>query len=291
MNEFLKTLISSQKNMSDFDLDSICAERSKLETSVYEALVNCQSSRLESLLDDYSGIDFIIAEIMEKLEGNLGSIVNFIFEMAYSLALVRLSERLAKQKRNDNKILKARSSYRDIILKLIYENQGPMMHKELAESLGISPSNLSNIIQRIEEEEVSLIQTNSLSKYKYYLLTDKGIDYVENHLNNNILKASCYNVQTSKNISPSLFVSLNEALFENKKEVLETYIDQYICYNKIWNKQKKSLSSSTLDIKVQYLEDMSKFATAQTVQGKLKGPIWEEIRTSLPTPTGGKQYV
>lgn len=291
MNGLMKNLSNLLRATNDADLNSICTDRSKLETNVYEILVDCQFSRLESLLDEYSGIDFVIAEIMEKMVKKYGAIINFIFEIGYILSLIRLSEKLAKQKRTDKKILKARSSYRDIILKILYENHEPLMHKDLAKALEISPSNLTNIIQRIEEEEVPLIQTNSLSKYKYYLLTDKGLDYVENHLNNNIFNTYYYQVQINKNNNHSLFMSVNEFLPENRKENNDTDLINYYTLFKICDRQKKSLLPLNKDIKHQYIDEIEKidkYVAVQTEHERFKNRDDFKKISALLTAQGGK---
>ena len=241
MNDIIKNLSKVLESPEASDLTFLCADRATLETKIYEILVNCQFSRLEDLLDEYAGADFTIARAMEEMEGKYGIIVDFIFEIGYILGLIHLSEKIGKQKRTDNKILKARSGYRDIILKRIYENNGPIMHKELAEELGISPSNLSNVIQRILTEEVQLIQINSMSKYKYYNLTDRGREYVENHLNNNnIFIASYYNQQMSLCANHNLFNYLNEYISIDKRDELDLYLNDYFYYNSKIPDRKKN---------------------------------------------------
>ena len=61
------------------------------------------------------------------------------------------------------------------IVLFLYENQkGLVDHKELAKSLGVSKSNLSNIFKRIESADVVRSISNGLNKY--YYLTDIGMD-------------------------------------------------------------------------------------------------------------------
>lgn len=69
----------------------------------------------------------------------------------------------------------ASSKYTPTILVFIYEyrDNSYCSHNEICEALDIKKNNLSNIIKRLESEE--LFDIKRVGRNKYYCLSDKGI--------------------------------------------------------------------------------------------------------------------
>lgn len=219
MVKFVEIICSLLYDKKRADIEMLSKGRMELETILNEAILKQHYDKLEVIKDQCEGLPFSIAQFMESAEKQQGDEANIIFDMGYTLALYNLITSLSSQKKKENKIVKARSGYRDVILKFIYD-KGPILHKDLAGELGISISNLSNVIQRIQNDDVPLIQTNPTGKYKYYLLTEDGREYVENRLNyNNIFITEQYNSQIRKDSSRRLLEYYRQfSLYKTQKE-------------------------------------------------------------------------
>lgn len=170
-----KTAIVSQENRR------LCMTSHQFSGDVYDILSTSDFRQLEILTQELKEVPFFLNAIMEKKEQELGDQANIIFEMGSICGLLELCERIYKNNSAVSDSKKVKTIYKDQILMILHE-EGMILHKRLAELLGVSPSNLSNIIKRLLKEDISLISVQELGKFKYYMLTSTGSQYVRRNL-------------------------------------------------------------------------------------------------------------
>ena len=98
--------------------------------------------------------------------------------------------------------IKVTSKYISLISIYLFEFQKnePISHSELSSGLGISKTNLSNIIKRLEETDFLNIELEG--RNKYYYLSDNGIDIynsIKNQQNKTYYKRAKFYLERIKN--------------------------------------------------------------------------------------------
>ncbi len=160
----------------------LVSEREKLENILIEQIRKPDLSNLKKSLEQKEEFAQMIQTFMESLRIIVKEeLANQIFELgAFWEALEQCEkeqEELQKQQKSDADHFEEQTVYKDQILKILWEKE-PVLHKELAEELQISSNNLSNVMRRMKNAAIPLIEENAVGKNKFYQLNREGRHYV-----------------------------------------------------------------------------------------------------------------
>lgn len=205
----------------------LCKASHQFSGDVYEIFktgdLTGNIQRLEFITHEMKELPFLLDAIMEKKERELGEQAKLIFEMGSIGGLLELCERIQRNAKTMSEAGTAKTIYRDQILQILFE-EGIILHKRLAELLEVSPSNLSNIIKRLLESDCSLIDVQQVGKYKYYMLTPMGSQYVRSHL---VKKPEAKNKESTKNEYSLTSVYQKQKMMCKKRSKSETVYPYY----------------------------------------------------------------
>lgn len=237
--------LTDKTNINEIPLDELLDLRDLIQNQIIQAVTKDNLNELDQISSKYQYLLFMIQSTMEQAEHQLGELTNLIFELGVLNELLVLSSKLYTSKKLAKALSRPRTAYKDQILEILYEN-GPLLHKALAERLKITPSNLSNVIRRLNNEEVILIEETLIGKYKYYALSRAGRDYIKEKAKQEIP----FIVQ----ISPNPLLKPKE-LVQVSLQSSNYWIQRNYNFEKqIKNHQKKQLPQTYLQEKSSYNE-------------------------------------
>lgn len=170
--------LANRYQLEKIPLDDLLDLRDLIQNQIIHAIIKDNLNELDQISSKYQYLLFLTQDIMEHAEQQLGNLSNIIFELGVLNELLILSNKIYTSKKLAKALARPRTAYKDQILEILYK-EGPLLHKALAEKLKITPSNLSNVIRRLNNEEVPLIEETLAGKYKYYTLNRSGRNYIK----------------------------------------------------------------------------------------------------------------
>ena len=181
----------------------------KLNEKLYRAIerrmvseVNCETNRVRSqILSLYAlSHEHELAETLDKYQKWLKGITS-TFEteeekIAYQMGLLggtigticELQEQKGQFKEYEMAPLDTK--YQDAIIEQLMEKEY-VQHNQLAKNLGISSSQLTTIMSKVEEKPQNIVTVSHVGKFKYYCLTDMGRRYYGNQHRGNFREEIC----------------------------------------------------------------------------------------------------
>lgn len=124
---------------------------------------------------------YSIQGFLESLDLD-GKIKGKLYDAGYAAALLDVARLYGEQSDKFAEIESIKTGYKEAILSILYE-RGTLLHKELAQELGISPSNLNAKIKLVNASSVQLVKVDGESKYKWYSLTPIAYKYMKEKKN------------------------------------------------------------------------------------------------------------
>lgn len=141
------------------------------------------------------------------------------------------------------------TKYQDSIIELLMDKDY-MQHNQLAKSIGISPSQLTTIMGRVDGEQQNIVSMSRVGKFKYYCLTDMGRRYYRNQHRGNFREEIL-----------ELLKSVLDRRKSPRQNTIKKFVDRYYI-NDIELKQKAMEVEYFLDS----LEAKSKGAFIKTIE-------------------------
>ncbi len=230
------SFLTDKTDINTISLHELSDFRSSTQNLFLHACHRDDLAELEQLSSSYQNLLFMIQSIMEHTETQLGDLSNIIFELGALTELLTLSEKLHEAKKISRAASRPQTAYKDQIVEILYQS-GPLMHKSLAEKLGITPNNLSNVIRRLKVEETPLIEETAVGKYKYYTLNSTGRQYIKEKLDKQaplIVQGSCQSILPSKGLRQIMRKNRTYTPSQNQtlKQQIKTYSDKPFCQPK-----------------------------------------------------------
>ena len=135
-----------------------------------------QKEEFEYALQDYMSL------LLETVEEKIAQEIETVFKLGTLFDVWEQCEHcydeLNKKQQMDIDTVEEQTVYKDQILKILWE-KAPILHRDLAEELQISPSNLSNVMKRMKNASLPLVDENIIGKNKFYQLNLEGRQYVK----------------------------------------------------------------------------------------------------------------
>ena len=144
------------------------------KSALQSAILENNYDALQCIYSENNVILFRIHQYMQMQDISFSPSV--IFDLGRLAHLCKLCNAVYKAyKKQKRGISHTQTRYQDRIIQILAKGQ--ILHKDLAKALGISSSNLTNIIGRLKTLTPSLIEEQYISKYKYYTLSLAGMEY------------------------------------------------------------------------------------------------------------------
>lgn len=211
--------LTNKEAPGDIALDDLIDLCDFYQKQLLHACSKNSLDELGQLLSDYRYLLFTIQAIMSHAEKQMGNLGDIIFQLGVLTAQLVFTEKLHASQKSAKALTRPHTIYKDQIIEILYQN-GPTMHKTLAEKLNIAPNNLSNIIRRLKSEEVPLIEETLVGKYKYYTLNRTGRIYVKEKLEQelpSIVQLSSYTVSGTTSFQ-DIFIKMGKDIFRQNLE-------------------------------------------------------------------------
>lgn len=236
--------LANKTTIDKATLDEWLKLRDQIQDYLIQTVAKDKINELDQLSSKYQYVLFMIQDIMEQAQHQWGDSINIIFELGVLNELLVLSGKLYTAKKTANALNRPRTAYKDQILEILYNN-GPLLHKTLAEKLKITPSNLSNVIRRLNNEEIPLIEETAIGKYKYYTLSRAGRAYIKDKSTQDLPLIMQISPKTAENTSKprSAFPTVRSHWTQKttdsekwekkqpKEPLILTYVDEDFNYN------------------------------------------------------------
>ncbi|MCI8530474.1 MAG: hypothetical protein HFH82_15235 [Lachnospiraceae bacterium] len=164
--------------------------------------VNCETNRIRSqVLSCYTlSNEHELAEMLDRYQRWLKGVTS-TFEteeekIAYQMGLLggtigticELQEQ--KEQFKAYEMAPLDTKYQDAIIGQLMEKEY-VQHNQLAKNLGISSSQLTTIMSKVEERPQNIVTVSHVGKFKYYCLTDMGRRYYGNLHRGNFREEIC----------------------------------------------------------------------------------------------------
>lgn len=137
-------------------------------------------ARLEELYKSCKYIRYAAKDYLDESKVS-GTEKDLLTSIGYTNALIDVMQLYTEQKFEECELKKINTKYKYPILKILAE-KGTLLHKDLASLLGVTPSGLTAVIQKMNATSVKVINIEEISKYKLYSLTALAYKY---YLQNN----------------------------------------------------------------------------------------------------------
>lgn len=168
-------------NREYLNVDWIVNKREKLGDALIEQIRTPDLASLKKELKEKEEFEQMVQSFMESLQPVVQEVADQIFELGALSDLLKQCEKLCdvlqKEQKSEADRFEEQTVYKDQILKILWEKE-PILHKDLAEELQISTSNLSNVMKRMKNAAVPLLEENAVGKNKFYMLNREGRRYM-----------------------------------------------------------------------------------------------------------------
>lgn len=167
----------------------------KINEKLYRAVEDRDLSELSALaggirtqivglysLDNVPELEKMLHKYQKWMEGAASAFDSEEENIAYQMGLlggaIAAVAQLSEQKRQvkEYEVAHLDTKYQDEIIEHLMEKEY-VQHNQLAKSLGISPSQLTTIMGKVDGEQQNIISMSRIGKFKYYCLTDMGRRY------------------------------------------------------------------------------------------------------------------
>lgn len=202
-------------------------------------------------------------------------------------AVVQLREQQEQIKNYELSHLDLDTKYQDQIIEQLMEKEY-VQHNELAQRLGISSSQLTVIMNKVEGKQQNIVSVSREGKFKYYCLTDMGRRYYNNQHKGNF----------REEIAELLQCVLERGKYK-KKNSIKNFVDRYYA-NDVEMKQKAMEVEICFDGledgngrwnvgKIQVEEEMRRARTADSYDNRFVKPAVEKPLEILNIKTNIKR--
>ena len=251
-----KTTHVPEKRVPDFFKDSweFMAEDSQtIELEIYRCLEEGAYEDLKDLETKWEAYNLQIKMYMEKERKR------FLHEQqerlcmyyaGYISALFQLEERFTRNQWEHEQIAYIRTEYFDRVMEALSEH-GYLKHGKLAEILGVSPSQMHQIIDDILACPIRMINKEKNSKYVIYSLTPRGKQYLRQKTINRP-PALSYSSEKLKSIDKISQEYEFKRRLRQKAAFVSSFNNTDISYHPAFNQQRK-IPTSTFKYEKQFV--------------------------------------
>lgn len=208
----------------------------KLCDKLYFAIVNRNISELKTetnsiiyrILNDYSVNN--LKELQKELlkyqkwtDGIAGVFDTEDEKIAYQMGMLGGTVAAITQLKDEQEQIKSYeiahldTKYQESIIEQLIGKEY-IQHNQLAKNLNISPSQLSTIMNKLDDEHQNIISMSRVGKFKYYCLTDLGRRYYYNK-----------NKGDFREEIDELLQCVLDTRIKKKQDTVKHFIDKYYC--------------------------------------------------------------
>lgn len=169
--------------VSNFFVDNIATVRSKsqrLMKTFVDLVSEAETDEIAALVEVSKPMRYSIQACIETTKAENES-KEILVQAGYNSALIDAMQLYTNQISIQKQIQNIPTQYKDDLLHIL-KARGTLLHKDLASELGVSPSELTAIIKKMNSTSKKLINIEPVSKFKLYSLTPIANQYIVKHM-------------------------------------------------------------------------------------------------------------
>lgn len=169
--------------ISNFFLDNTEEIRTKtrrLVKKMTDLFAELKYEEIEILLEEARPMRYSLQGYIESIEIDDNK-KSMLVQAGYNSAIIDTLQLYMNEVNVQKEIQSIPTQYKDKLLHIL-KKRGTLLHKDLAAELGVSASELTNLIKKMNSTSVKLINVEAVSKYKLYSLTPIANQYIKKHI-------------------------------------------------------------------------------------------------------------
>lgn len=168
--------------ISNFFLDStkeIRAKTRRLAKKMADLFAESKYEEVQILLEEARPMRYSLQGCIDSIEIDDDK-KNMLVQAGYNSAIIDTLQLYMNEVNIQKEIQSIPTQYKDKLLHIL-KKRGTLLHKDLAAELGVSASELTDLIRKMNSTSVKLINVEAVSKYKLYSLTPIANQYIKKH--------------------------------------------------------------------------------------------------------------